>query len=143
MDTRNLTDLAPATLAALAKTSADAAKESRDDLEPGEHVVSTIITLVLDAEVKVAVDHEAITPQKAKPWSLVHYLTVELNKVREAAGLAGVDLAKIVAMAEKVDKKLADKAQKEADEAMKALKAPTKSPRKGGVKVKGNAKLPA
>ena len=46
-------------------------------------------------------------------------------------------------MAEAVDKTVAAKAQKEADKAMAALKEPTKSTRKGAVKIKGGAKLPA
>jgi len=144
MDTKNLTDLNPATLAALAKTAADAAKATRSDLEPGDYIVDTILTLVLGAEVKVLEDQEGVsTPQKAKPWGIIHLLLTELNKLREAAGLAGIDLTKVVAMAEAVDKKVAAKAQKEADAAMKALKEPTKSDRKGAVKVKGEATLPA
>lgn len=144
MDTKNLTDLDPATLAALAKTTADAAKETRPGLEPGEYLVDTVLTLVLGAEVKVLADQEnVLTPQKAKPWGLVHVLLEEVNKMREAAGLAGIDMAKVVAMAEKADKDLVKKAQKEADKAMCALKEPTRSKRKGAVKVKGDAKLPA
>jgi len=144
MDTKNLTDLNPATLAALAKTAADAAKATRSELAPGDYVVDTILTLVLGAEVKVLEDQEGVsTPQKAKPWGIIHLLLTELNKLREAAGLAGIDLAKVVAMAEAVNKDVATKAQKEADEAMQALKEPTKSDRKGAVKVKGDAKLPA
>lgn len=144
MDTKNLTDLDPATLAALAKTAAKAAKAARDSLEPGEYEVDTIVTLVLDAKVKVSEDlTDVSTPQKAKPWEIVHYLTVELNKLRAAAGMTGMDLAKVVAMAEKVDKELADKAQKEADLAMQALKEPTRQNRRGAVNVKGDAKLPA
>ena len=104
MDTKNLTDLNPATLAALAKTSADAAKATRSELEPGDYIVDTIVTLVLGAEVKVLEDQTGVsTPQKAKPWGIIHLLLTELNKLREAAGLAGIDLAKVVAMAEAVD----------------------------------------
>jgi hypothetical protein len=144
MDTKNLTDLTPATLAALAKTAADAAKATRDDLEEGVHVVDTVLTLVLGAEVKVLADQEGVlTPQKAKPWGLVHVLLEEVNKLREAAGMAGINLAKVVEMAEKADKDLVKKAQKEADEAMAALKEPTRSNRRGAVKVKGEAKVPA
>ena len=144
MDTKNLTDLAPATLAALAKTAADAAKATRSELEVGDHVVDTILTLVLGAKVKVLEDQEGVsTPQKAKPWGIIHLLLTELNKLREAAGLAGIDLAKVVAMAEAVDKKVASNAQKEANKAMAALKEPTKSARKGAVTVKGQAAVPA
>jgi len=144
MDTKNLTDLDPATLAALAKTTTEAAKETRPALEPGEYLVDTILTLVLGAEVKVLADQEdVLTPQKAKPWGLVYVLLQEVNQMREAAGLAGIDLTKVVAMAEKADKDLVKKAKKEADEAMAAMKEPTRSKRKGAVKVKGDAKLPA
>lgn len=144
MDTRNLTDLDPATLAALAKTTADAAKATRDALPVGTHGVDTIITLVLGAQVKVLADQEGVlTPQKAKPWNLVHVLLEEVNKLREAAGLAGINLAKVVEMAESVDKDLVKKAEEEADAAMAALKEPTRSSRKGAVKVTGEAKIPA
>jgi phage anti-repressor protein len=144
MDTRNLTDLDPATLAALAKTAADAAKATREELPVGVHTVDTILTLVLGAEVKVLEDQEGVlTPQKAKPWGLVHVLLEEVNKMRNAAGLAGIDIAKVVAMAEKADKSLVKKAQEDADKAMAELKEPTRSSRKGAVKVKGDAKLPA
>ena len=144
MDTKNLTDLDPATLAALAKTVEREAKKGRDALEPGEYVVDAIVTLVVGAEVKVLKDQEGVlTPQKAKPWGLIHVLLEEVNKLRVAAELAGLDLAKVVAMAEKVDKDIAKKAQDEADEAMAELKEPTRSNRKGGVSVKGSAKIPA
>lgn len=144
MDTKNLTDLNPATLAALAKTSADAAKATRDSLEPGEYSVDAILTLVLGAEVKVLADQSnVLTPQKAKPWGLVHVLLEELNTMREAAGMAGIDIAKVVEMAEKADKELVKKAQEAADEAMAAMKEPTRSARKGAVKIKGDAKVPA
>lgn len=144
MDTRNLTALAPATLAALAKTATDAAKANRSNLEPGEYVVDTIVTLVVGAEVKVLEDLEGVLiPQKAKPWGLVHVLLEEVNKLRAAAELAGLDLAKTVALAEKVDKDLAKKAETAANEEMASLKEPTRSSRKGAVKVKGTVTLPA
>lgn len=142
MDTKNLTDLNPATLAALAKLAAQAAKAGREGLEEGKHKVDAIVTLSLDAEVSVGKDHFAEAVQKAKPWSLVHLLLTELNKLRAAAGLTGMDLDMLVQMAEKVDDEIADKAKKAADEAMRALKEPTKSPRKGSVSVKGEVKVP-
>jgi hypothetical protein len=146
MDTKNLTNLSPATLAALAKATADAAKATRENLEPGDYLVDTILTLVLGAEVTVLADQEGVlTPQKAKPWGIAFVLLVEVNKMREAAGLAGIDMAKVVVMAEKADKGLVKKAQEEADSAMAGLKEPTRSPRKGAVKVKvkGDVKIPA
>lgn len=145
MDTKNLTELDPAALAALAKATKQAADATRDALEPGKYEVDTIVTLVLGAEVKVFEDQEGVlTPQKAKPWGLVHVLLEEVNKLRSAAGMAGIDLSKVVEMAEKADKKLAEKAQKEADEATAALKEPTRQNRRGQVRVpKCEAKLPA
>lgn len=144
MDTKNLTELSPPVLAALAKTAAEAAKTTRENLEPGEYSVDTILTLVLGAEVKVSEDLDSVlTPQKAKPWGLVHVLLSEVNTMREAAGLVGIDMEKVVAMAEAADKDLVKKAQKEADKAMSALKEPTRSSRKGAVRVTGEALLPA
>jgi hypothetical protein len=143
MDTKNLTDLDPATLVALAKKAAEAAKETRESLAPGVHAVDRILTLVLDAEVKVSEDHEAVTPQKAKPWHIIAVLLQELETARKAAKMGGIDLAKVIENAEKVDKEIADKAMAEANEQVAALKAPTVSTRKGAVRVKGAAKIPA
>ena len=144
MDTKNLTELNPATLAALAKTTADAAKATRESLEVGVHNVDTVVTLLVGAEVQVLADQKGVlTPQKAKPWGLVHVLLAEVNKMRAAAGVAGLTLDTLVEMAEKVDKNLAKKAQEEANKAMAALKEPTRSSRKGAVKVKGETELPA
>lgn len=142
MATTTLTEMDPATLAALAKMVADAAKVTRDALEVGSHKVDTTVTLSIGAEVKVLEDQEGVlTPQKAKPWNLVHVLLEEVNTMRAAAGLAGIDLAKVVEMAEAVDEKIVQKSQDLADAAMAKLKEPTRSSRKGAVKVKGTASL--
>lgn len=142
MATTTLTEMDPATLAALAKMVADAAKVTRDALEVGSHKVDTTVTLSIGAEVKVLEDQEGVlTPQKAKPWNLVHVLLEEVNTMRAAAGLAGIDLAKVVEMAEAVDEKIVQKAQDLADAAMAKIKEPTRSSRKGAVKVKGTASL--
>jgi dihydroxyacetone kinase-like predicted kinase len=56
MQTMELTSLAPATLAALGKLVAEAAKEQRDELAPGKHTVDEIVTLKVDGTVSVSAD---------------------------------------------------------------------------------------
>lgn len=144
MDTKNLTDLDPATLAALASLAGKAAKANRASLEPGKYAVEKIVTLMVGANVTVSEDeHGVVTPQKAKPWTLVALLMQELNKHREAAGEMGLDLATLVEKAEKIDPDLAKKAEKEANAEIAKIKAATISDRKGKVNVKGEVKLPA
>lgn len=139
MNTENLAHLDPVTLTALAKTAAEAAKAVRPNLEPGEYRVQGTLKVTLGATVKVFEDQEGVlTPQKARPWALVQALLEEVNTLREAAGMAGLDLQKVVALAEAVDADLEKKAQKEANKAMAALKEPTRSTRKGQVRVKGD-----
>ena len=133
MDTKNLTSLDPATLAALANLAGKAAKASRSELSPGKYSVEKIVTLMVDGTVTVSEDETGVvTPQKAKPWSLITVLMQEINTMREAAGMTGMDLAKVVEMAEKVDPKIAQKAEKEANAEIAKIKAGTKSDRKVG-----------
>lgn len=140
---KHLTDLDPATLAAIAKLTEKAAEKTRPDLLPGKYPVQSVIELQLDCVVSVAEGQVGVsTPQKARPWKLVHALIEEANRIATAAGVAGIDLAKIVKMADVVDKGLADKAQKAADAEMAALKEPTRQDRKGQVRVKGACGLP-
>jgi len=142
--TKKLTDLDPATLAALASLSSKAAKSNRASLEPGKYSVEKIVTLMVGAHVTVSEDEiDVVTPQKAKPWTLVALLMQEMNKHREAAGEMGLDLATLVAKAEQIDPELAKKAEKEANAEIAKIKEGTKSDRKGKVNVKGEVKLPA
>jgi len=143
MKTTNLNSLPPATLAALAKLAADAAKGNRENLEVGVHEVEAVLTLAIEAEVKVLEDQKDVsTPQKARPWAIIHVLMTLVNTYRDAAGEAGLDLKALVEMAEKVDDKLAKKAQKKADAEMAALKEPTRQDRKGAVKIAGTIGMP-
>jgi hypothetical protein len=140
---KHLTDLDPATLAAIAKLVEKAADVNRPNLLPGEYPVRSVVALELDCVVKVAEDQNGVsTPQKARPWNLVHVLLEEANRIAAAAGLAGIDLAKIVKMADAVNKDLADAACAAADAEMAALKEPTRQNRKGQVRVKGACGLP-
>lgn len=141
---KHLTDLDPAVLAAIAKLTEKAAEANRSNLLPGEYPVQRVVELELDCVVKVAEDQTNVsTPQKARPWNIVHVLRMEANRIAAAAGLAGIDLAKVVKMADEVDKDLADEARKAADAEMAALKEPTRQDRKGQVRVKGACGLPA
>jgi hypothetical protein len=137
-----LAALPAATLAALAKLSGDAAKANRDKLETGLHSVEAVLTLAIEAEVKVLEDQEGVsTPQKARPWAIIHVLLELVNKYKAAAGEAGLNLKALVEMAEKVNDKIAKEAEKKANAEMAALKEPTRQNRKGAVRVAGLATL--
>ena len=134
----DLTTLNPATLAAAAKLLERAAAANRDNLLPGRYAVMSRLVLDVSGTVSVSEDEKGVsTPQKAKPWRVVHALLTEANRILSAANLAGIKLADVLALADKVDDTLADKARDEANEQMKALKEPTRQDRRGGVRVRG------
>lgn len=143
MKTLDLTELNPAHLAALAKLASKGATKTRPELAPGKYDVDTLVTLHLKATVKVSEDElGVVTPQKAKPWALVHLLLEELNKMAEATESMGLNLKTLVEKAEQLDPDLAKDAQKRADAEMAELKEGTRSDRKGKVNVKGSAGVP-
>jgi len=140
---KHITDLSPAALAALAKLTEKAAEANRSNLLPGVYGMRTVVEIELDCMVTVRENQTNVsTPQKARPWNLVHALIEEANRIATAAGMAGIDLAKVVKMADAVDEDLATAARKAADAEMAALKEPTRQDRLGRVEVKGACGVP-
>lgn len=144
-------NLNPATLAALGKFLAKAAKDGRSDLAPGTYAVAEEVILNLDAVVKVGDDYDQKIVGKAKPWALLVAVIDEANKrVRTLAKLSDQDpteyeltLAGATKMAEMVNPDLAKKAQEEANKTIASFKEPTLTPCKGKVTIKGDVKTPA
>lgn len=106
-------------------------REARGDLEPGEYEVDT--TVRVTGKVRVGEDYETTVPNKAKPWNLVTTLLTELNTLREASGMGGIDIDKLVAMAETVDPNLVKESKKKAMETAASLKEATRKTANGKV----------
>lgn len=143
MKTTDLTSLSPATLAALARVTKAAAAKTRPELVPGKYKVAETVSLDLSALVNVGEDYEQEFVNKAKPWNIVVALLEEANKRLAAAGFAGIDLARIVEVAELADPELAKDAKEKADEQVAKIKAPTKKMANGKVTCKAKASLVA
>ncbi|KPL02532.1 MAG: hypothetical protein AMK75_02550 [Planctomycetes bacterium SM23_65] len=143
-----LKDVNIATLRILAKMIDEACKAEgrREELgkRPAEFAVRETVTLEVDGTVKVeSACEDAIIAQKAKPWDLFAVTLTEANKVLAAAGKAGLDLEKLVKLAEEADPKLVKKAKGETADALKAIKDEVRGFRWGRVLVSGNVKKAA
>lgn len=137
---QNLNDLPAPVLKTIAKLATDAMKGRRDELGQVKAEFAVDQTVVVHAKGTVKVSKstpDAICAQSAKPWSLVATLLSELNKEREAAGKAGIDMAKVVELAEKIDPDLAKEAQEAADKRIAEIKEPTRKFKWGATKVSG------
>ena len=137
---QNLNDLPAPVLKTIEKLAQNAMKGRREELgqAKGEFTVDQTVVLHAKGTVKVSKSTpDAICAQSAKPWSLVATLLEELNKEREAAGKAGIDMAKVVELAEAVDPDLAKQAQEAADQRIAEIKEPTRKFKWGGVRVAG------
>lgn len=126
--TTDLTSLNAATLAALAKGIADAAKDNRESLAVGEHLVNETVTIAVSGKVTVGEDYEQRIVLKADPFLL---LTVALSH------LNGVTIESIVREALTADAALAKSVKKQAEQAWEAINAPTVTSCKGKVTHKG------
>ena len=133
--TNPLTNANPATLAILGKMVAAAAKATRDDLTVGPHKVAEEITLDIQGTLNVGEGYEQNIVAKAKPWDLLTAAIELANKQLAAAGVAGIDMNKVVAAAELIDPKAVKTAKKEADAEVARQKAPTLTQCKGKVTV--------
>jgi len=126
-------------LKTIEKAAKDALKGRRDELGQvkAEFAVDQTVVLHLKGTVTVSKSTpDAIQAQSAKPWSLVQTLLTELNKEREAAGKVGIDIAKVVEMAETLDPELAKEAQKAADAHIKEIKEEVRDFKWGATSVK-------
>lgn len=122
------------TLAVEKAIASKTAKVARDGIEPGVYAVG--FDAHIEGTITVGADYESQVVNKAKPWSLIYVLLGEVNRMKAAAGEAGLDIAKLIAMAEAVDPDLAKDAQSKAEAEAAAIKAATVSPCKGKVTTK-------
>lgn len=122
------------TLAASKAVAAKIAKAAREGVEPGKYEVS--FDVHVEGSVTVGEDYETRLVNKAKPWNLVLVALTEMNKAREAAGMTGMDIGKLVEMAENMDPKMVKEAQNKAEAEAAAIKAETLSTAKGKVTTK-------
>jgi hypothetical protein len=106
-------------------------KTARESLEPGTHKVS--MNVRVEGTITVGQDYDTTLPNKAKPWNLVTVLLTEVNKLRTAAGMTGIDVNQLVQMAETVDPNMVTEAKEKAAKESAAIKAATISTVKGKV----------
>lgn len=137
-----LANLSMPTLRILKKVVEDAcdAEGRREELgqNKAEFGVKETITLVVDGSVKVSKSQsDAICAQKAEPWKLLTMALNEGNKQLKAAGVAGIDLKRIVELAEGADPELVKKAKDETKAALKEIKDEVRGFRWGQVRVSG------
>jgi hypothetical protein len=122
----------PALVLALTKAvSAKITKTARGELTPGKHTVSGDVHI--EGTLTVGEDYEQRVVNKAKPWNLVYVLLEQYNKLAAATDQAGIDISKLVQMAEAVDPSLVKAAKQQAETEAAAIKAATLTPCKGKV----------
>lgn len=124
-----------ATLALLGKLVADAAKQNRGNLAVGTHAVNETVTIEADGCVTVGEDYEQRIVAKAKPWDLLTAALELANEQLVAAGLAGIDMEKVVDAAQAIDAKAVKAAKAQADAEVAGRKAPTLTQCKGKVTI--------
>lgn len=106
-------------------------KTARGNVGPGTYDVD--FKVGIKGSVTVGHDYQTTVPNKAKPWNLVVALMTEVERLRAAAGEAGINLDKIMAMAEALDPNLVKEAQEKAEKAAASLKDATLTAAKGKV----------
>lgn len=107
------------------------AKTAREAVEPGEYHLS--FDAHIEGVLRVGADYEQRIPNKAKPWHLVSVLLLEMAVLRAAAGVAGIDLARLIDLAEKIDDNLAEDTRRKAEAEAAKIKSETVTPCKGKV----------
>ena len=128
-------ELSAAARLSVAKVIKEASmKAAAADMAVGSYDVD--VTVNIKGEITVGAPYKSQIVQKAKPWNLVAVALSELNKNLEAAGLAGINMEKLVDMAEKVDPAIVDKAEEEAAAAIAKTKAKTETTCNGKVTTK-------
>ena len=143
-NTTDLSSLPTPTLKALAKLASDLVADRREDLgqTKAEFGVNHTVTLNIKGTVKVAKSSpDAIIAQKAQPWNLLVAALEEANRQLAAAGKTGIDLERVVELAEKADPELVKQAKKKADAHLKTIKDEVRGFRWGGVRVEASCKV--
>jgi hypothetical protein len=137
-----LANLSMPTLRILLSVVEDAceAEGRREELgqNKAEFSVKETVTLAVDGTVKVSKSSpNAIIAQRAKPWDLFAVALTEANKQLAAAGVAGIDLKRVVELAEGADPELVKRAKDETKVALKEIKDEARGFRWGQVRVEG------
>lgn len=109
-------------------------KDAREGLTPGEYEINLDVRVT--GTIKVGEDYETTVPNAAKPWNIIAALLTEVNTLRAASGMGGIDIDKLVAMAETVDPALVKEAEEKAKEMAASLKEATRKVAKGKVTTK-------
>lgn len=139
-----LSTLPTPTLKALAKLASDLVADRREDLGQvkAQFDVDHTVTLRVAGTVKVSKSSpDAVIAQKAKPWALLVVALEEANRQLAAAGKTGIDLERVVELAEKADPELAKEAQKKANAHLKTIKDEVRGFRWGGVSVAASCEV--
>ena len=137
-----LANLSMPTLRILKSIVEDAceAEGRREELgqSKAEFSVSETVTLAVAGTVKVSRSQsDAICAQKAAPWQLLAVAVDLANKQLAAAGVAGIDLKRVVELAEDADPELVKRAKAETKAALKEIKDEVRGFRWGAVRVEG------
>jgi hypothetical protein len=122
------------TLAASKAVTAKLTKVARGNVEPGVHEVA--FDVHVEGSVTIGQDFEQQVANKAQPWNLVTALLEENSRLRTSAGDVGIDLNKLMAMAEAMDPGLVKESKAKAEAAAAAIKASTLTPMNGKVTTK-------
>lgn len=140
-----LSTLPVPTLKILAKMAEEAVADRREELGQTKGVFTVDQTIVLRATGNVSVAKstpDAIIAQAAKPWALLAAALEEANQRLAAAGQVGLDLKRLVEMAEIANPEMAKAAEEKAKEHLKAIKEEVRGFRWGSVSVKeGNVEV--
>lgn len=135
-----LSSLPVSTLKVLAKMADDAVACRREEFGQvkAEFEVDQTVVIRATGTVKVSKSSpEAIIAQKAKPWAILAATLEEANRRLEAAGAAGINLEKVVELAESANPELAKKAEKKAKAHLKSIKEEVRGFKWGSVSVAG------
>ena len=137
----DLSHMNPASLTLLGKLVASAMKDAREDLSAGTHTIKETVLLDLDGELNVGEDYEQKIVAKAKPWNLFTAALELANEQLIAAGLAGIDMEKVVDAAQAIDAKAVKAAKAQADAEVAGRKAPTLTQCKGKTTLSKTSKV--
>jgi hypothetical protein len=122
-------------MTALGKAITAQVKEVRSGIEPGEYNVDQTLTVRVTGKVKVGEDYRSKVVAKAEPWRLLTAAIEEIARLRNAAGMAGINLEELTRMAELVDPDQSKLAKKEADSLIAGIKEETTKVCKGRVTI--------
>ena len=116
-------------------------ESSRPDAPVGKFELNTEVTVRLRGTVNVGEDYVQQIVGKARPYAMLAACLEENRRLALAAGEAGIDMARIVELAEAVDEALEERVEADAKEIVRLLKSGTETRCKGKVNVKGSLEV--